>query len=56
MVAIVTYLDENKLTEQIPMFVAANPDTSPSARLGDGDMLTILNRLGRIDERFNNMQ
>lgn len=54
--AIVTYLDENKLTEQIPMFVAADPDLIPSVRLGDGDMLAILNKLGGFDERFNSMQ
>ena len=51
LVAIATYLDENKLTEQIPMFVAAEPDLIPSARLGDGDILAILNQVGIIHEQ-----
>lgn len=52
---IATCLDENKLLEQIPTFVAADPDLIPSARLGDGDMIALLNKIDKLDERFSSM-
>ena len=52
LVTIVTYLDEHRLLEQVPTFVAADPDLIPSARLCDGDMLALLNKLEKLDDRF----
>lgn len=53
---ILTYIDERKLSNLLPIFAAADPDLIPSARLGDGDMLTLFSKLEKLDERCASMQ
>jgi len=56
LVATVTYLDENKLIDRLPIFFAANPDLSPSPRLLEGDMFAVLNELKKIEQRCSTLQ
>jgi len=42
------YIDEHKLYDKIPTFVAINPDNLPSAKLSEGDLQCILNKLTNI--------
>jgi len=55
LLTILTYIDERNLSDYLPVFAAADPDLIPSARLGDGDMLTLLSKLEKLDERFSSM-
>lgn len=55
LIIIMTYIDERKFSDNLPIFVAADPDLIPSARLGDGDMLSLLSKLEKLDERFSSM-
>ena len=56
MISMVTYLDENKYFEQLPMFVAADPDLLPSSRIQEGDMLVMLRKLSAIEDRCSATQ
>ena len=53
LIALLTFMDENNHVGKLPTFVAADPDLLPSVRLLEGDMLAILNKLAKHDERFN---
>lgn len=55
-ISVVVYLDENKVIDQLPVFVAADPDLIPSLRIQEGDMLVVLNKLAAIEERCAGMQ
>jgi len=50
LVALVTFVDENKVSDKLPIFVAANPDLIPSPRLLEGDLLVLINKLTNIEE------
>ena len=47
-----TFVDENKLTDKLPKYVASSPDKMPSLRLYDGDMNVILNLLHAMNKRL----
>jgi hypothetical protein len=56
LVATLTYLDENKLLDRLPIFVAADPDLVPSPRLLEGDMVAILAKMEKIETKCTRMQ
>ena len=45
-------LDENKLLNSLPTYMAANPDHMPSSRLFEGDMNVIITMLEKMQRRF----
>src|ERR1051325_5959688 len=49
-IALIIFLDEKKILDQMPVFVAADPDMIPSLRIQEGDMLVVLNKLASIEE------
>jgi hypothetical protein len=55
-VATVDYLDINNAIDRLPTFAAADPDHLPSARLLEGDLLAIMNKLTKMDERLTSLQ
>jgi hypothetical protein len=50
------FVDENKLIDQLPLYVAANPDLIPSPRLLEGDLVALLAKLVKIEERCTSIQ
>lgn len=56
LIACITILDEHKSIDQLPSFVAADPDLIPSQHLCDKDMGAILNKLQFVVERVSAMQ
>ena len=56
LIACVTIIDENKLIDQLPIFVAADPDLIPSKSLCEKDMVVLLNKLQCVDDRLSAMQ
>ena len=56
MVSVVTLLDEKKVLDQLPLYVAANTDLVPSPRLVEGDMMAVLCKLEKMDDRLESMQ
>jgi len=55
LVTIITYLDENKLFDPLPIFAAVDTDKIPSARLLEGDMAALLSKLDKIEQRCSMM-
>ena len=53
MFTIITFLDENKLLDNLPKYVTNSPDEIPSIRLFEGDLSFIMSRLDRIEERLD---
>jgi len=52
----ITYIDEKGLIDRLPTFVTDRPDSIPSQRLLEGDMLAVLNKLTRLEERCASLQ
>jgi len=48
-ISVFIYLDENKLLDQLPRYVSANPEASPSTRLCEGDLKFLFAYLDKID-------
>lgn len=44
-----TYIDEQNLSNRLPQYVVANTDLIPSSNLTEGDMYTIMNKLTVLD-------
>lgn len=53
LVAIVTHIDEQGGITRLPTFVAADPDRLPSIRLQEGDLLAVMNKLSKMDEKIS---
>jgi len=51
-ISLFNFVDENKLIDKLPKYVASSPDTMPSLRLYDGDMNTIMNLLRSLDVKM----
>ena len=51
----ITFLDENKLMDRLPVYVADNLDNVPSLRLFDGDMRILLNVIEKLDLRITDL-
>ena len=54
--AVIAHLDEQKTIDQLPTFVTSDPDLLPSSRFCDGDVLAILNKLEKLEDRFATVQ
>ena len=50
---LITALDDQKLIQQLPMYVTDNPDNLPTTRLFEGDLSVIFNKLEQFDSRIN---
>jgi len=49
LVLMTTFIDENKLTDKMPLVVATNPDKLPSIRLLERDLEVILNKMDKLE-------
>jgi hypothetical protein len=47
------FVDENLLMDKLPKFVAINVDNLPSARLEEGDLRCVLNKLDLLDTKLD---
>jgi len=56
LILLVTFADEINVMERLPIYVAADPDLVPSMRLMEGDLLVLINKLDKIDERCRSLQ
>lgn len=57
-IAMLIYIDEYNIYSRLPTFVAADPDNLPSAKLTEGDLQCILNKLAGMSDTlssFNNL-
>lgn len=52
----ITFLDDSKLIDRLPIFVAADPNLIPSPRLLEGDMMAVLMKLGMIEQKCASLQ
>ena len=52
MFSVFTFLDEKKLLDQLPKYVADGPDSMPSTRLYEGDLKVFMDHLARMDEKM----
>lgn len=48
--SMITHLDENNLTDKLPMFVSNDPDKMPSVKLTEGDLALMLVKLGKVQD------
>ena len=51
----ITFLDENKLMDRLPVYVTDNLDNVPSLRLFDGDMRILVNVMEKLDLRITDL-
>src|ERR1043165_8523548 len=53
------YIDETKLFDRLPKFVALNPDMLPSSNWTEGDLIGVMNKFKKkfanIENRFENL-
>jgi len=54
-ISMIIAVDENKLMNKLPTFVAADPDLLPSAKLTEGDMQCVLHKLSNISDQLLQM-
>ena len=54
-ITIWSFVDDNKLVDRLPTFVAVNPDHLPSAKFVEGDFMTIMNKLNTLDQHMTNL-
>ena len=52
MIAVFTFLDERKLLDNLPKYVADGPDNMPTTRLYEGDLKVFMEQLVRMDEKM----
>jgi len=53
--ALFTVLDEQKLPEKLPGYVAESPDTMPSVRLYEGDLAVLLKLMKKLNGRIQEL-
>lgn len=51
--AMFVYVDEQKLSDRLPLFVASNPDMLPSNNWSEGDVIGLMNRFASIEEQLS---
>ena len=56
MVTALTFMDENKLLELLPTFVATGPDKMPSTRLVEGDISVLWDKLSLVQSSIESLQ
>ena len=52
MITVFTFLDERKLLDNLPKYVADGPDNMPTTRLYEGDLKVFMEQLVRMDEKM----
>ena len=55
-VTVLHCLDENLKLKCLPKYVADSPDSMPSLRIYDGDLLTLMAAFDKLKERMNSAQ
>ena len=53
--SLIVCLDEHKLMDMLPRYVASGPDNMPSMRLYEGDLNVILALIGKMDQKCSEM-
>jgi len=56
LLVLTTFLDERGLINLLPRYVADNPDTLPSSRLCEGELLALLKKMNTIEEYCMGLQ
>ena len=51
-----TFIDEQKLMDQLPVYVSDSPDNMPSIRLYDGDLLVLNKWMKSVDEKMHALE
>jgi len=51
-VSLLACLDENKLMDKLPRYVASGPDSMPSMRLYEGDMNIFMSFMEKMNQKF----
>gem|GEM_PF-4699559 len=51
--AMLTFCEENLLTSRLPIYVAADPDAMPSAKLTEGDLQCLLFKLSALNDKVD---
>jgi len=51
-VSLLSCLDENKLIDKLPRYVASGPDSMPSMRLYEGDMKILLSFVEKVNQNL----
>lgn len=49
------YIDEKKMFERLPKFVALNPDMLPSSNWTEGDLIGVMNKFASIENQFESL-
>ena len=52
MISLLTTLDEQKLLDVLPTYVASGPDCMPSFRLYEGDFGVLLAMIGKMNDQL----
>ena len=50
------FIDDNKLFDKLPSFVAADPDLLPLIKLTDGDLMCVMNKICDNDTKIKQMK
>ena len=51
-ISVLSFLDEQKLLNDLPRYVSDSPDKIPSIRLFDGDLVLLLIRLDKVEGKL----
>src|ERR1043165_7887390 len=54
--SMLTFLDETKLLNKLPLFLSTDPDKMPSVKLTDGDLAVVLAKLSFMDQHIESLQ
>jgi len=54
--SLLTFLDEQKALEQLPLYVSDGPDNMPSVRLYEGDLFALTKWMKSMDERMHSLE
>ena len=54
--SLLTFLDEQKALEQLPVYVSDGPDNMPSVRLYEGDLFALTKWMKSMDERMHSVE
>jgi len=51
-----TFIDEQKLMDQLPVYVSGSPDNMPNIRLYDGDLFVLNKWMKTVDEKMHALE
>jgi len=52
-IQLLTFVDENKALDNLPIYASSNPDNMPSLRLYDGDLSVIMRKLSDMSKQVD---